>query len=168
MSLGELRELVMNREAWHAVIHGVAKSRTQLSDWTEMNSIHYLPLVLCCVLRNPCILWDHNDVLPDCLLKILWFYLSYLSSLVAQKLKRLPPMWETRVWSLGREDPLEKEMAIHSSILAWRIPWMEEPGGLQSTGLQRVGHNWATSPSALILLEKSNSKVIIIKMQLNI
>ena len=63
------------------------------------------------------------------------------SSLVAQRLKRLPSMRETRVRSLGREDPLEKEMAIHSSILAWRIPWTEEPGGLQSTGSQRVGHD---------------------------
>ena len=60
------------------------------------------------------------------------------ASLVAQRLKRLPPMWETRVRSLGQEDPLEKEMATHSSILAWRIPWTEEPGGLQSTGSQRV------------------------------
>ena len=50
-------------------------------------------------------------------------------------------MWEAWVRSLGREDPLEKEMATHSSILAWRIPWMEEPGGLQSTGSQRVRHN---------------------------
>ena len=66
-------------------------------------------------------------------------------SLVAQRLKRLPPMRETWIWSLGWEDPLEKEMVTHSSILAWRIPWMEEPGRLQSTGLQRVGHNWATS-----------------------
>ena len=49
------------------------------------------------------------------------------------------------IWSLGREDPLEKEMATHSSILAWRIPWTEEPGGLQSTVLQRVRHDWATS-----------------------
>ena len=56
--------------------------------------------------------------------------------LVAQTVKRLPAMWETRVRSLGQEDPLEKEMATHSSILAWRIPWMEEPGGLQSMGLQ--------------------------------
>ena len=55
-------------------------------------------------------------------------------------------MWETRVRSLGREDPLEKEMATHSSILAWRIPWTEKPSRLQSTGLQRVGHDWATSP----------------------
>ena len=55
-----------------------------------------------------------------------------------QRLKRLPTMWETWVRSLGREDSLEKEMATHSSTLAWRIPWTEEPGRLQSMGLQRV------------------------------
>ena len=55
--------------------------------------------------------------------------------------KRLSAMQETRIQSLGREDPLEKEMATHSSIPAWKIPWMEEPGGLQSRGLQRVRHN---------------------------
>ena len=58
----------------------------------------------------------------------------YQASLVAQRLKRLPAMQETWVRSLGQEDPLEKEMATHSSILAWRIPWTEELGGLQSTG----------------------------------
>ena len=57
----------------------------------------------------------------------------------------LPAMQETRVWSLGQEDPLEKEMATHSSTLAWKIPLMEEPGRLQSMGSQRVGHDWATS-----------------------
>ena len=60
---------------------------------------------------------------------------------MAQRVKRLPEMWETRVCSLGQEDSLEKEMATHSSILAWEIPWNEEPGGLQSTGWQRVGHS---------------------------
>ena len=55
--------------------------------------------------------------------------------------KNLPAVQETEVQSLGQEDPMEKEMATHSSILAWRIPWTEEPGRLQSTGLQRVGHN---------------------------
>ena len=63
------------------------------------------------------------------------------TSLVAQRIKRLPAMQETRVRSLGSEDPLEKEMATHSSIPAWRIQWTEEPGGLQSTGSQRVGHD---------------------------
>ena len=55
--------------------------------------------------------------------------------------KHLPTMQETQVQYLGREDPLEKEMATYSSILAWRIPWIEEPGGLQFMGLQRVGHD---------------------------
>ena len=69
------------------------------------------------------------------------------ASLVAQRLKRLPAMQETWVRSLGWEDPLEKEMATHSSILAWRIPWTGEPGRLQPTGSQRVGHDWVTSLS---------------------
>ena len=60
---------------------------------------------------------------------------------VAQRLKRLPAVQETRVQSLGWEDPLEKEMATHSSTLVWRIPWREEPGRLQSMGSQTVGHD---------------------------
>ena len=60
-------------------------------------------------------------------------------------LKNLPEMWESWVWSLGQKDALEKEMATHSSILAWRIPLTEEPGELQSLGLQKVGHHWATN-----------------------
>ena len=66
------------------------------------------------------------------------------ASLVAQRVERLPATQETQVWSLGYEDPLEKEMATHPSILAWRIPWTEELSGLQSTGSQRVGHDWVT------------------------
>ena len=64
-----------------------------------------------------------------------------LPSLVAQMVKRLSTMRETWVQSLGREDPLEKEMAIHSSAIAWKIPWTEEPDRLQSMGSQRVGHD---------------------------
>ena len=60
---------------------------------------------------------------------------------MTQKVKSLPAMRENQVRSLGQEDPLEKEMATHSSILAWKIPWTEEPGRLQSMGLQRVGHD---------------------------
>ena len=66
--------------------------------------------------------------------------------------KSLPVIQETWVRSLGQEDPVEEEMAIHSSILAWKIPWKEEPGGLQSMGLQRVGHDWATSLSFFLSL----------------
>ena len=68
-------------------------------------------------------------------------------SLMTQMVKNLPAMLETRVQSLGQEDPLEKRMATHSSILAWRIPWTEDPGGLQSMGgrSQRVRHNWGTN-----------------------
>ena len=60
---------------------------------------------------------------------------------MAQTVKRLPTMWETWVRFLGREDPLEKETAIHSSTLAWKIPWMEEPDRLHSMGLQRIAHD---------------------------
>ena len=66
------------------------------------------------------------------------------ASLVAQMVKNLPAMRKTRVQFLGWEDPLEKGMATHSSTLAWEIPWIEEPGGLQSMGPQRVGHNKVT------------------------
>ena len=74
-------------------------------------------------------------------------YLILTSPLVAQTVKSLPVMQETWVQSLGQEDPLEKKVATHSSILAWRIPWMEEPGRLHTVGSQRIGHDWATSLS---------------------
>ena len=63
---------------------------------------------------------------------------------MAQMVKNPPAMCEVWVWSLGWEDPLEEGKATHSSILAWRIPWTEESGGLQSMGLQRVRHDWVT------------------------
>ena len=74
-------------------------------------------------------------------LQIIEQFLNNRTSLVAQIVKHLSTMQETRVQSLGREDPLEKEMAIHSSIIALKIPWTEEPGRLQSMGSQRVGHD---------------------------
>ena len=77
----------------------------------------------------------------------IWYPLQYSwASLVAQMLKNLPAMWETWVWSLSPEDPLEEGMATHSSVLAWRIPWTENPGGLQSMESLRVGQDWATKP----------------------
>ena len=74
------------------------------------------------------------------------------ASLVAQLVKNLPARWETWVWSLGREDPLEKEMATHSSTLAWRIPWTEEPG---AWGRQRVRHGWIISLSLSSIVYES-------------
>ena len=71
---------------------------------------------------------------------------------VAQMVKHLSTMWETQVQSLGWEDPLEKEMAIHSSTIAWKIPWTEEPGRVQSVGSQRVGHDWTFQSLSQILI----------------
>ena len=79
----------------------------------------------------------------------------------SKTVKNLPAMWETWVQSLGQKDPLEKEMAIHSSFLAWGIPWTQEPGGLQSVGLQRVGQTeppiLTDSPRCLFTLELLNT-----------
>ena len=90
---------------------------------------------------SPLLVRTQSLSLPSCLV---W------ASLVAQMVKRLPSVQETRVWSLGWEDPLEKEMATHSSTLVWKIPRAEEPGRLHSMGSQRVGHDWAISVSCLI------------------
>ena len=83
---------------------------------------------------------------------ILTFSFNY-AFLVAQMVKNLPAMQETQVQFLGQEDPLEKGMATQSSILPWRLPWTEEPGGLQSTGSQRVRHDWATNTTTTINLD---------------
>ena len=77
----------------------------------------------------------------------------FRASLVAHLVKNPPAMWETWVWSLSGEDPLEKGMATHSSILAWRIPWTEEPGRLQSMGSQRVRHDWVVFTFTLSFLK---------------
>ena len=81
----------------------------------------------------------------------LWLFLPSGIFLVAQMVKNLPAMQETWVRSLGQEDPLEKGMATHSTILAWRIPWTEEPGGLQSMRSQRVRHDWTTDTFTLYM-----------------
>ena len=107
-------------------VHGTLQAR--ILEWEPFPSPGYLP--------NPGI----EPGFPALLLE---------TSLVTQMVKRLPTMRETWVQSLGREDLLDKAMATHSSTLAWKIPWTEEPGRLQSIGSLRVRHDWATSLSCI-------------------
>ena len=93
---------------------------------------------------------------PKCLQGECWPHRVVLFLEMAQTVKCLSIRWETQVWSLGREDTLEKKMAIHSSTIAWKIPWTEELGRLQSMGSQRVGHDWATSLSLSRYIAKIN------------
>ena len=91
---------------------------------------------------------------------LLLLLLLLVASLVAQKVKNPPAMQQTWVRSLGQEDPLEKGMAVHSSILALRIPWTEARGGLQSMGSQRIGHDWLSLSLLLLLLLYSTRRLI--------
>ena len=86
------------------------------------------------------LLWHHGHTVAE-----LPSLREKRASLVAHMVKNLPAMHEIQLWSLGREDSLEKGMATHSSILAWRIPWRKEPGRLQSMGSQKTGHDWVTN-----------------------
>ena len=117
----------MDRGAWWAVVRGVTKRQTWLNDWTELN---FLFLILTCASfsKNPQPSKRMN-----------------LASLVAQLVKNPPAMQKMLVQSLGQEYPLEKGMATHYHSLAWWITCTEEPGRLQSMGLQTVGHNWPTN-----------------------
>ena len=93
------------------------------------------------------LLWDNHKIYKRVRFRYCW------SSLVVQMVKHLPAMQETWVPSLGWKDPLEKEMATHSSTLAWKIPWREEPSRLQSMGSQRVRHDWVTSLHFIVDLQ---------------
>ena len=105
-----------------------------------VNFCYFNPIIVSSILY----LTFHLQILGD-------FSLLIWASLVAQMVKNLPAMQETRIWSMAGEDPQEKGMATPSSILAWRIPWTEEPDSLQSMGLQRVGHNWLTNTHSLLM-----------------
>ena len=129
--------------AWWAAVYGVIQSQTRLKRLSNLvnTSIKTMrKLFWCGNWSYSYRLWTEYKV---------WSYLKYIHRdfPVAQTVKNLPARQETWVSSLDWEVPLEKGMAIHSSILAWRIPWTEKPGGLQSMGSQRVGHHWATSLS---------------------
>ena len=144
MSLSKLGETVNDREAWHAAVHGVAKSWTWLGNWT---TIFFFVVSATIIKKNFFLVMDNFWSLLNLFQYCFFFMFCFFApgpSLVAQMVKNLHVMWETWVPFLGWEDSLEKGMATHSSILAWKIPWTEEPGRLQSMGWQRVGHNWAT------------------------
>ena len=95
--------------------------------------------------------WRYKQTVVNTIDRIL--FTNKRASLVAHMVKNLPALQESEVWSLGQEDLLEKGTAAHSSILAWRIPWTEEPGGLPFTGLQRVRHDWG--PLSLLLIRRN-------------
>ena len=135
MNLSKLWEIVRDREAWRAAVHGATKSYIQVSDWTTTTTKKRGDWNQ----AGPCRAFLSPTMSPaSCLvfIKFQW------TSLVAQTVRSLPAMQETRVWSLSWEDPLEKGMTSHFSILAWKIPWTEER---QSMGSQRGRHNWVTN-----------------------
>ena len=133
--LSKFRKLMMDKEASRAVVNGVTKSQKWLSNWTELNSW----------------IFQKQPHMPNSGY-FFWFpipWTSWWASLVTQRVKNLPAMQETQVWLLGQEYPLEEEMGTHSSILAWRIPWIKEPGRLQSMWSQRIRHDWRTNTFTL-------------------
>ena len=128
----------MRKQSSLVVLHGAV----QFSQHHLLNRLSFLTVCSCflCYRLLTLQIWIHLWVFYSVPL----IYVSLSSSLVAQMVKHLPTMptmWETWVQSLGWDDLLEQEMAPHSSTLAWKIPWMVEPGRLQSMGLQRVRHN---------------------------
>ena len=146
----------MDREAWQDTLHGATRVGDNLATKQP-------PLCMTLIFKfGTDFNWDPENSLCEpyllywCLMRWLW------ASLLSERLKHLSAMRETSVQSLGPEDPLEKEMATHSSILAWRIPWMEEPGGPQFLGSQRVGNDWATSLSLSLSWDDCNGKISVL------
>ena len=151
----------MDRGTWWATIHGVTKSLT----WLKWLSMHMQILGKsaaaaaaskshwsCPTLCNPIDSSPPGSSVSGILQARIWSGLPFPPPIgnsrtpwVGQMVENVPAMWETWVWPLGWEDPLEKGMATYSSIIACRIPWTEEPGRLQSMGSQRVGHDWVTN-----------------------
>ena len=145
----------------HALLVGADKLGQRFQIWLSkqelLASFHYWALEMWLVqLRNVFFLFFQLKSL-SALNTVKYFWWG--ASLVAQTVKNPLAMHETQVRFLGQEDSLERGMATHSSILAWRIPWTEEPGGLQSMGLQRAGHNLATKQQQNNFDENSASRL---------
>ena len=168
-------ENLMDRGAWQATVDGVTRVGHDLATKPpttcmkcSLGSLYWRDLIvfillfssisfhwslrkaflsLLVVLWNSAFKWVNLSFSPLPFASLLFTAIFKASSLVAQTVKRLSTMRKTWVRSLGQEDPLEKEMAIHSSTIAWKIPWTEEPGRLQSIRSQRIGHDWETSLS---------------------
>ena len=151
----------MDRGAWYAAVHGVTRSWIQLSDFTFTFHFHAFEKKM--ATQSNVLAWripgtGEPGGLPSMRSHRVWHDWSNLAAAAAVPCSGLS-RWPSgkgsaykdgdkmRVWSLGREDPLEEGMVTHSSILAWRLPWTEEPDGLQSMGSWIVGHDWATSLS---------------------
>ena len=167
MSLSKLREMVKNREAWCAAVHEVAMSQTWLSDWTTILYSVDIPNFICSSVEGylgcfHLLAIMNNAIMNICVQGFVWICIFISTEYIPKSgiagsygnstgfpggsvVKNPPAMQETRVQSLDWDNPLEKGMAIHSSILAWRIPWTEDPCRLQSMGSQGVGHDWATN-----------------------
>ena len=157
----------MDGGAWKVAVHGVAEGRTRLSNFPFTFHFHTLEKEM--ATHSSVLAWESQGrgSLVGCRL---WGRTEldtteatsqqqqqqhvYWSSLLAQIVKNMPVMQETWIWSLGQEDPLKKGMAAHSSILAWRVSWTEEPGRLQSVESQRIGHNWATNTSTILFSQQ--------------
>ena len=153
-----------NREVWGGAVHGVTKSQTRLSGWTTE------PGAACRAAKSS--LEERvspNPLLPSFrILGLDWWSVAVgQASLVAQMVKNPPAMQETQVWFLGQENPLEEGMATLFSVLAWRIPWTEEPGKpTTSIRLQKFGHNWATKHTQPV--ERSKNLSIFVGRPFNI
>ena len=134
MNLSKLWNMVKDRESRCAAVRGVTKSWTWLSNWTTTR-IHYIKTII-------------SSSLWHCFISLYKGYYHQTLDFPGSSDGKASAYNVADLGSIhGWEDPLEKEMATHSSTLAWRIPWMEEPGGLKSMASQRVGHDWATSLS---------------------
>ena len=133
---------------------GSSLCQAEATEWCPIASVPHMSFSCCSgccltVLLSPFASSFFNPPLPalflDCQCQSPTLKGYTRASLVTQMVKNPSAIQETQVWSVGQEDPLLKGKATHSSILAWRIPWIEEPGGLQSAGLQRVRHDWVTN-----------------------